>query len=92
MDKLRRVLSGQEDNEERGLTEQVGGVWQLRDKALMLTFEHQILTFRYACFSFFLQHNIHPFTSKQNNMYKLNLRLFYAFFKKTYWSLVNTSC
>lgn len=38
MDKLRRVLSGQEDNEERGLTDQVGGVWQLRDKALMLTF------------------------------------------------------
>lgn len=36
MDKLRRVLSGQEDNEERGLTDQVGGVWQLRDKALML--------------------------------------------------------
>lgn len=30
MDKLRRVLSGQEDNEERGLTDQVG------DNALML--------------------------------------------------------
>lgn len=38
MDKLRRVLSGQEDNEERGLTDQVGDAWQLRDKALMLTF------------------------------------------------------
>lgn len=28
MDKLRRVLSGQEDNEERGLTDQVDGVFE----------------------------------------------------------------
>lgn len=37
MDKLRRVLSGQEDNEERGLTDQVDGVWHLRNDVLMLT-------------------------------------------------------
>lgn len=36
MDKLRRVLSGQEDNEERGLTEQVDPVWHLRNNMLML--------------------------------------------------------
>ena len=38
MDKLRRVLSGQEDNEERGLTEQVGSVWLSLSIVLMLTF------------------------------------------------------
>lgn len=38
MDKLRRVLSGQEDNEERGLTEQVDAVWRLPNHELMLTF------------------------------------------------------
>lgn len=35
MDKLRRVLSGREDNEELGLTAQVGTAWQAT--LLMLT-------------------------------------------------------
>lgn len=40
MDKLRRVLSGQEENEELGLTAQVANVtvWQQLYKLLMLPF------------------------------------------------------
>lgn len=36
MDKLRRVLSGQEENEELGLTAQVSTVWQYPLLMLML--------------------------------------------------------
>lgn len=59
MDKLRRVLSGQEDNEERGLTDQVYSIWHLRSNMLMLTLLELARkpTFCKACLIFFLLHN-----------------------------------
>lgn len=68
MDKLRRVLSGQEDNEERGLTEQVDSVWHLRSNALMLT-SLEKPTFFKARLIFFLLHNIQLLYQQIKYMY-----------------------